>query len=77
MNAEAREFWAGDARMYGTVLLCCKACDYAMSLAKQPNEPGFLIEGDRLTPTDMHEAWTFVRHQYGKWLLCAIQQVHS
>ena len=48
-----------------------------MSLAKQPNEPGFLIEGDRLTPTDMHEAWTFVRHQYGKWLLCAIQQVHS
>jgi hypothetical protein len=50
MNAEAREFWVEDARMYATVLLRSKACDYTMSLAKQPNEPDFLIEGDRLTP---------------------------
>lgn len=47
MNAAAREFWAEDARTYATMLLHWKACDYMMSLAKQPNEPGFLIEGDR------------------------------
>lgn len=62
MNAEVREFWAEDDRVYATVLLHWKAWNYTMPLAKQPNEPRFLIEGDRLTPTDMHEVWTFVRH---------------
>jgi predicted lipid-binding transport protein (Tim44 family) len=75
MNAETRESWTEDARTYATVLLHWKARDYTVSLAKQPDEPGSLIEGDRQTPTEMNEAWTFVRHQNGKWLLSAIQQV--
>ena len=77
MNAETRESWAEDARTYATVLLHWKARDYTVSLAKQLDEPGSLIEGDRQTPTEVHEAWTFVRYQRGKWLLSAIQQVHS
>jgi predicted lipid-binding transport protein (Tim44 family) len=75
MNAEVRESWTEDARTYATVLLRWKACDYTVSLAKQPGQPGYLIEGDRQMPTEINEAWTFMRHVNGRWLLSAIQQV--
>ncbi len=77
MNVEACEFRAEDARICGTVLLHCRARDNTVSVTKQLDESSVLIESDRSTPTAMHKAWTFVRFQHGKWLLSAIQQVHS
>lgn len=75
LRAEVRESWAEDARRYATVLLQWKARDYVRSLAKQPSDPGYVVEGDARMPTEVTEAWTFVKHQDGKWLLSAIQEV--
>jgi predicted lipid-binding transport protein (Tim44 family) len=44
-------------------------------LTKQRREPGYLIEGNKETPTEAGEVWTFMRYQNGKWLLSAIQQL--
>lgn len=74
-NADVRESWTEDASTYATVLLHWKARDYTVSLGKQSGEPGSLLEGDRETPKEMQEVWTFMRHQRGKWVLSAIQQV--
>jgi predicted lipid-binding transport protein (Tim44 family) len=57
------------------LLLQWKARDYVRSLTKPSTDPGYLVEGDDRTPTDISEAWTFVKHRDGKWLLSAIQQV--
>jgi predicted lipid-binding transport protein (Tim44 family) len=75
MHAEVREAWTEDARMYATVSLRWKVRDYTVSLAKRAGEPGYVMEGDERLPTETTEAWTFVRHRNGKWLLSAIQQV--
>ena len=37
--------------------------------------PGYVVEGHDRIPTEVTEAWTFVKHQDGKWLLSAIQEV--
>ena len=46
-----------------------------MSLSKQRGEAGYVVEGNDQTPTEVSEAWTFMRYRGGKWLLSAIQQV--
>ena len=46
-----------------------------VSTTKQPGDMGYVIEGNRETPVETTEVWTFMRYQHGKWLLSAIQQV--
>jgi predicted lipid-binding transport protein (Tim44 family) len=74
-RAEVCECWAEKRRVYATVLLQWKARDYVRSLDQSTSDPASVIEGNDRIPTDAREAWTFVRHQQGKWLLSAIQQV--
>jgi predicted lipid-binding transport protein (Tim44 family) len=75
VRAEVREAWTEDSTQYATAALRWTARDYTVSLSKQPGDPGYLIEGNDKTPTETSEVWTFMRHQNGKWLLSAIQQV--
>ncbi len=75
VRAEVREAWNEDSTQYATAALRWTARDYTVSLTKQPGEPGYLVEGNEKTPTESSEVWTFMRHQNGKWLLSAIQQV--
>lgn len=74
-RAEVREVWTEDATQYATVGLHWSARDYTVSLTKQPGDPGYLVEGNKETPSESNEVWTFMRYQDGKWLLSAIQQV--
>jgi predicted lipid-binding transport protein (Tim44 family) len=75
LRAEVKETWTEDAIRYATVGLHWSARDYTVSLTKQRREPGYLIEGNKETPTEAGEVWTFMRYQNGKWLLSAIQQL--
>lgn len=75
VSAEVRETWTDEAMHYATVLLRWTARDYTVSLAKRQGEPGYIVEGDEHTPRETTETWTFMRHQNGKWLLSALQQV--
>jgi predicted lipid-binding transport protein (Tim44 family) len=75
VKADVREAWTEEATAYATVWLRWTARDYTVSLAKQPGEPGYVVEGDEHAPRETAESWTFMRHQNGKWLLSAIQQV--
>jgi len=74
-GAEVREYWSEEARLYATVLMQWTARDYVQPLASssEPSEPG--NSGDR-SFSEFAEAWTFVKHQDGKWLLSAIQQAN-
>ncbi len=74
-QADVRESWVENTTQYATVNLTWTARDYSVSLSKQPGEPGYLVEGNKETPTETTEVWTFMRFQHGKWLLSAIQQV--
>ena len=75
IRAEVRETWTEEAVQYATVLLQWTARDYTVSLAKRQGEPGYIVEGDEHAPRETSEMWTFMRHQNGKWLLSALQQV--
>ena len=75
IRADVCERWAEEGRVYATVLLQWKARDYVRSLDQQTNDPGSLIEGSDRILIEAREEWTFVRHQQGKWILSAIQQV--
>jgi predicted lipid-binding transport protein (Tim44 family) len=74
VRAEVREAWTEDMTQYATVGMRWSARDYTVSSAKRRGEPGYLIAGNELTPTETSEVWTFMRCQNGKWLLSAIQQ---
>jgi predicted lipid-binding transport protein (Tim44 family) len=74
-KADIRESWVENTVQYATVNLTWTALDYTVSTTKQPGETGYFIEGNRETPTETTEVWTFMRYQHGKWLLSAIQQV--
>jgi len=74
-QAEVRESWSEGATQYATVSLCWRAKDYTISLAKQPGEQGYIVEGNAELPIETTEVWTFMRFGAGKWLLSAIQQV--
>jgi predicted lipid-binding transport protein (Tim44 family) len=74
-QADIRETWIENTVQYATVNLTWTARDYSVSTAKQPGETGYVIEGNRETPIETTEVWTFMRYQHGKWLLSAIQQV--
>lgn len=73
-RAEVRESWSEGATQYATVSLTWRARDYTVSLAKQPGEPGYVMEGSAEQPAETTEVWTFMRFGTGKWLLSAIQQ---
>ena len=75
LTAEVRETWMDEATQYATLLLRWTARDYTVSLAKRPEEPGYVVEGSEQTPREAVETWTFMRYQHGKWLLSAIQQM--
>ena len=74
-QADIRESWIENTVQYATVNLTWTARDYSVSTTKQSGETGYYIEGDRETPVETTEVWTFMRYQHGKWLLSAIQQV--
>ena len=74
-KADLEESWTEEGTDYATAKLQWTARDYTVSTSKQPGQPGYLIEGSDQSPTDTTELWTFMRHQQGKWLLSAIQQV--
>jgi predicted lipid-binding transport protein (Tim44 family) len=75
VKADVRETWTEESTDYATVSLQWSARDYTVSLAKQKGEPGYVVEGDEHAPHETIETWTFMRHQTGKWLLSAIQQM--
>lgn len=74
-RAEVRESWSEGATQYATVSLSWSAKDYTISLAKQPGEQGYILEGNAELPVETTEVWTFMRFGKGTWLLSAIQQV--
>lgn len=74
-RADVHESWSEDARLYATVLMQWKARDYVQSLTKPSPELDDSEKADDRQSTEFGEAWTFVKHQDGKWLLSAIQQV--
>lgn len=74
-RAEVRESWAEDARLYATVLMQWKARDFVQSLAKPSSELSDAGEVADRGLSEFAEAWTFVKHQDGKWLLSAIQEI--
>ena len=74
-QADIRESWVENTVQYATVDLTWTARDYSVSTTKQPGDMGYVIEGNRETPVETTEVWTFMRYQHGKWLLSAIQQV--
>lgn len=74
-QADVRESWVENTAQYATVNLTWTAHDYTVSTTKQPGEAGYLIEGNKETPSETTEVWTFMRYQHGKWLLSAIQQI--
>jgi predicted lipid-binding transport protein (Tim44 family) len=74
-HADVRESWAEDARLYATVLMQWKARDYVQSLAKPSSELSDTGEVADRGLSEFAEAWTFVKHRDGKWLLSAIQEV--
>lgn len=73
-RAEVRESWSEGATQYATVSLSWSAKDYRVSLGKQPDEQGYVVEGSAELPVETTEVWTFMRFGTGKWLLSAIQQ---
>jgi len=75
VKADVRETWTEEATEYATVSLQWSARDYTVSLAKQKGEAGYIVDGDEHAPQGTTETWTFMRHQHGKWLLSAIQQI--
>jgi predicted lipid-binding transport protein (Tim44 family) len=75
LSIEVKESWTEEATDYATALLRWTARDYTVSLSKQRGEAGYVVEGNEQTPTEVSEAWTFLRYRGGKWLLSAIQQV--
>ena len=75
VQADVQESWTEDAAQYATAKLRWMARDYTVSSTKQRGEPGYLVEGSEEQPTETTEVWTFMRHQQGKWLLSAIQQI--
>ncbi|MEP6600436.1 MAG: TIM44-like domain-containing protein [Nitrospirota bacterium] len=75
LSIEVKESWTEEATDYATALLRWTARDYTVSLSKQRGEAGYVVEGNDQTPTEVSEAWTFLRYRGGKWLLSAIQQV--
>jgi hypothetical protein len=75
INGDVREAWDEGNLQYATALLQWRAKDYTVSLARDPGEAGWLVEGDPQHPSEAQEAWTFARAPGGHWLLSAIQQV--
>jgi predicted lipid-binding transport protein (Tim44 family) len=75
LSIEINESWTEEATDYVTALLRWTARDYTVSLSKQRGEAGYVVEGNEQMPTEVSEAWTFLRYRGGKWLLSAIQQV--
>ena len=73
-RAEVRESWSEGATQYATVGLL-ESQGLPISLAKQPGEQGYIVEGNAGLPIETTEVWTFMRFGAGKWLLSAIQQV--
>lgn len=75
LEIQVREVWAEQSRVYATVVLRWAARDYTVSLDKRQGDSGYLIEGDERTQREATEVWTFMKHEQGKWLLSAIQQI--
>ena len=74
LKGDVREAWSEGDRDYATVDLRWNARDYTISTTIPRGETGYLIEGSEETLTESCEVWTFMRVQYGRWLLSAIQQ---
>jgi predicted lipid-binding transport protein (Tim44 family) len=68
LKGDVVDNWVEGNRQYATAVMTWSAIDYV-------ERDGELVSGDRNTPVEATEAWTFVRIQGGQWLLSAIQQI--
>lgn len=68
LKGDVVDNWVEGNRQYATAVMTWSAIDYV-------ERDGKVISGDRNTPVEATEAWTFVRIQGGQWLLSAIQQI--
>jgi predicted lipid-binding transport protein (Tim44 family) len=75
IKGDANEAWEEGDLQYATAYLRWRAIDYVVRLGRSPNDPDFIVSGDRRRPTEAEEMWTFVRRRSGEWLLSAIQQI--
>ncbi len=75
IHGDVREAWDEGNLQYATVHLRWRAVDYTVRSDREPTQPGWLVEGDPHTPSEVQEMWTFARSPGGHWLLSAIQQV--
>jgi len=72
LKGDVNQSWTEDGRDYVTATLTWSALDYDVKL----DQPSALVRGDRATPVESTEMWTFMRGKDGgRWLLSAIQQV--
>lgn len=76
-RAEVRESWSEGATQYATVSLGWSARDYTISLAKQPGEPGYIVEGNAELPVETTEVWTFMRFGAGSGSCQPFSRCHS
>jgi predicted lipid-binding transport protein (Tim44 family) len=75
VNGELTEGWEERDRQYATAFLRWRAIDFVARIGASPGERDSIVSGDRRTPVEVEEIWTFVRPRGGAWLLSAIQQV--
>ncbi|MBL8705665.1 MAG: TIM44-like domain-containing protein [Rhodospirillales bacterium] len=68
LKGDVVDNWVEGNRQYATAVMTWSAIDYV-------ERDGQVISGDRHTPVEATEAWTFLRTQGGQWLLSAIQQI--
>ncbi len=70
------ESWQEYNLEYASVIIQWTAIDYMARLDRQPGAPDYVASGDRITPQNAQEQWTFSRARGGHWLLSAIQQIN-
>lgn len=75
LQGDLREAWDEGQAHYATCLLRWRALDYMIRVGARPSDPGAIVEGDTLHPSEAAEIWTFMRNPGGQWRLSAIQQV--
>ncbi len=70
------ESWEEDNLQYATVVLKWSALDYNINTDKNIDDPLYVSQGDMHNPSEISEAWTFLRYgANGNWILSAIAQV--
>ena len=76
LSTTISEAWEEEDLQYATVILKWSAIDYNINTDKNIGDPLYVSQGDMHNPSDVSEAWTFVRYgNNGNWILSAIAQI--